>query len=73
MSLENQTTKKNGGKAPSYIAYHVRDGKQGEKGFWTRIGVTWAHKDGKGFDVQLDGLVPLDGRIVLRTPSEKKE
>jgi hypothetical protein len=53
---------------PSYIAYSVRDGKQGEKGYWTRIGVAWASKDGKGHVVQLDGLMPLDGRIVLRLP-----
>jgi hypothetical protein len=58
-------------KHPAYTAYHVRDGKQGDKGFWTRIGVAWAHKDGKGLDVQLDGLAPLDGRIVLRTPEPK--
>ena len=50
----------------------VRNGKEGEKGFWTRIGVAWLHKDGKGLDVQLDGLAPLDGRIVLREPSEEK-
>ena len=45
--------------------------QEGDKGFWTRIGVAWAHKDGKGFDVQLDGLAPLDGRIVLRMPEPK--
>jgi len=26
-------------KHPAFTAYHVRDGKQGDKGFWTRIGV----------------------------------
>lgn len=56
-------------KHPAYIAYSVREGKEGQKGFWTRIGVAWKTKDGKGFTVQLDGLVPLDGRIVLREPS----
>jgi hypothetical protein len=55
---------------PAYIAYHVREGKDGDKGFWTRIGVAWKHKDGLGFDVQLDGVAPLDGRIVLREPKE---
>lgn len=53
-------------KHPAYVAYHVRKGKEGEKGYWTRIGVAWKHKDGLGVDVNLDGLVPLDGRIVLR-------
>ena len=54
-------------KAPTLIAYHVRDGSQ-DKGFWTRIGAAWPHKDGKGFNVQLE-VVPLDGRISLRPVS----
>jgi len=60
-----------GSKSPSHIAYHVRD-REGSKGFFTRIGAAWQHKDGKGFNVQLD-CVPLDGRISLRVASEKKE
>jgi len=58
-------------KHPKYIAYHVRKGKDGEKSFWTRIGVAWAHKDGNGVDIQLDSLVPLDGRITCRIPETK--
>jgi hypothetical protein len=58
-------------KTPSHIAYHVRD-SEGGKGFWTRIGAAWAHADGKGFNLQLDTF-PLDGKIALRLPSEKKE
>lgn len=59
-------------KAPSHIAYQVRDGKEG-KGFWTRIGAAWQHQsDGNGFNIQLEA-VPLDGRIVLRVASEKKD
>ena len=58
-------------KTPSHIAYHVRD-REGQKGFFTRIGVAWVHKDGKGFSLQVD-VVPLDGRITLRVASEKKE
>ena len=61
----------NGTNKPSHIAYQVRDGK--DKGFWTRIGSVWAHQDGKGFNVQLDGLVPLDGRITIRVATEKKD
>ena len=56
---------------PSHIAYHVKNGKSG-KGRWTEIGAAWAHKDGNGFNVQLD-TVPLDGRITLRVASEKPE
>jgi hypothetical protein len=59
-------------KAPTHIAYQVRD-RDGKKGFWTRIGSAWPHADGKGFNIQLDGLVPLDGRITLRVVSDKKE
>jgi hypothetical protein len=58
-------------KAPSHIAYHVRDGNG--KGFFTRIGAAWPNQDGKGFNIQLDALMPLDGRITLRIASEKKE
>ncbi len=58
-------------KAPTHIAYQVRDGK-GDKGFWTRIGAAWQHKDGNGFNIQLE-CVPLDGRITLRVATENKE
>lgn len=71
MSEKTKTIKKSGSKAPSYIAYQVRD-RDGDKGFFTRIGAAWAHGDGNGFNIQLES-VPLDGRVVLRTPSEKKE
>jgi hypothetical protein len=67
--MSDQTTATS--KAPTHIAYQVRDGKNGN-GYWTRIGAAWQHKDGKGFNIQLDS-VPLDGRIQLRTASEKKE
>ena len=57
-------------KIPSHAAYHVRDREDGE-GFWTRIGSAWAHSDGHGLTLQID-TVPLDGRLVLRTVSDKK-
>jgi hypothetical protein len=66
-----KTTETASSKTPSHIAYQVRD-REGGKGFFTRIGAAWQHKDGKGFNVQLD-CVPLDGRISLRVASEKKE
>jgi hypothetical protein len=58
-------------KTPSHAAYQVRD-REGQKGFWTRIGSAWAHGDGKGFNIQIE-TVPLDGRITLRVTTEKKE
>jgi hypothetical protein len=58
-------------KSPTHVAYHVRDGKSNDKGFWTRIGAAWAHKDGKGFNIQLE-VAPLDGRINLRVITDNK-
>ena len=58
-------------KAPSHVAYHVRDRKAGDP-IWTRIGGAWQHADGKGFNLQIE-TVPLDGRISLRVPSERTE
>jgi hypothetical protein len=57
-------------KTPSHIAYQVR-GREGQNGFYTRIGAVWPHKDGKGFYLQLDAT-PLDGKISLRVATEKK-
>lgn len=64
-------TQTSSGKAPSHIAYQVRE-RNGGKGFWTRIGSAWAHADGNGFNLQLECL-PLDGRITLRVASDKKD
>ncbi len=58
-------------KTPSHIVYHVRD-RNGQKGFWTRIGAAWAHTDGQGFNVQVD-CVPLDGRLAIRIATDAKE
>ncbi len=63
---ETATTTKN---APTYIAYQVREGSK--KSYFTRIGVAWTHKDGKGFNIQLES-VPLDGKVTLRIASENK-
>jgi hypothetical protein len=62
---ETLTTKS---KSPSHDVFVVRPGR--EKGFWKRIGAAWPHKDGKGFNVQIES-VPLDGRISLRVVKDK--
>lgn len=67
---ENKTSE-SASKAPTHVAYQIRDGK-GDKGYWTRIGAAWQHKDGSGFNIQLES-VPLDGRITLRIASDKKD
>ncbi len=66
-STEPQTTSK----APTHFAYHVKESTKG-KGFWAKIGAAWAHADGNGFNIQID-IVPLDGRITLRIPSDNSE
>lgn len=67
----NDSLQKDPAKAPTHFAYHVRD-RNGGNAVWTRIGSAWQHADGKGFNIQIE-TVPLDGRISLRLPSEKKE
>jgi hypothetical protein len=69
MSTKNTTPTKSN--LPTHIAYHVRDGKN-EKGYFTRIGVAFAHKDGNGFNLLIE-TIPLDGKITLRVPTEKSE
>lgn len=66
MSDSNNSTP---GKAPTHVAYHVRD-REGGKGFWTRVGSAWPHADGKGFNIQCD-VLPLDGRLTLRVVSDE--
>ena len=58
-----------GKKADHLVAYGVRKFKSGEaeKSSWTRIGVAFPNKDGKGFNVEMD-YWPKDGKFVLREP-----
>lgn len=69
MTTDN-TSASNNPKAPTHVAYQVRD-RDNQKAIWTRIGGAWAHNDGRGFNIQLE-VVPLDGRVVLRVASDKK-
>ncbi len=54
---------------PSYIAYSIRE-RDGKEAKWTEIGVAFAHKDGKGFDILCEAL-PLNKRITIRLPLKK--
>jgi hypothetical protein len=38
---------------------------EGEKKRWTKVGVAFTNKDGKGFNLFIDA-VPLTGRLVAR-------
>lgn len=55
---------------PAFDAYVV-DG-DGKEAFWSKIGAAWPHEDGKGYNLQLTAI-PVNGRIALRVPLEKKE
>ena len=60
-------------KKPTHRAFIVKkfNDKEGtEKSRWLDIGSVWTHRDGKGFDVNLEA-VPLDGRIVIRLDEPK--
>ena len=65
----NNSETTTGSNTPSHIAYQVKDGSQ--KSYWTRIGAAWAHKDGKGFSIQLESI-PLDGKVTIRAAMEDK-
>lgn len=66
MSNENDTKAKNG---PSYDALSAKEVGEG-KSYFTRVGAAFPHKDGKGHTINLDAM-PVNGRIVLRTPKER--
>ncbi len=68
---DTNTNETAGSKAPTHFAYYVREGK--DKAYFTRIGAAWPHKDGQGFNIKLEGIMPLDGKISLRVAGDKKE
>jgi hypothetical protein len=62
-------------KAPTHEIFAVRKDSDDKnaKGFWTKIGAAWPHKDGEGFSLKLDFL-PLDGsEISLRKRKPKPD
>ena len=58
-------------KKPDYIAYNVQESRDG-KGHWSRVGAAWQHKDGKGYEINLDS-VPVDGRVTLREMRDQRQ
>lgn len=63
MSNENES------KRPSHIAYQVREGDD-NKAYFNRIGAVWPHKDGEGFNIELDSF-PKDGKVVVRSVQDR--
>jgi hypothetical protein len=56
-----------------YTAWTVTGQRhKNDKGYWTRIGAMFPHKDGEGFNLVLDAL-PLDGRVIIRLPQPDDE
>ena len=68
MSQDQETNTPN---RPSHRLFHVTG--EGEQSNWTRIGAAWAHKDGKGFNIDLEYLPQKAGRIVLREATDQGE
>lgn len=66
---QRRTEMANPSTMPSHKVYVVEG--EGDDAFWTRVGSAWAHKDSKGFNVQLSAL-PTNGRIVLREPNDEE-
>lgn len=54
---------------PAYIAYTVKDKKDGKKSFFHKVGAMWPNKKGDGFNLILDSL-PLGAEIVLLPPND---
>ena len=58
-------------KGPSHVALGARKGNDG-KDYYNRVGAAFAHKDGDGYNVELDSF-PVDGRIILRKPKDRAQ
>ena len=58
------------GRKPDYIAYNVRESQDG-KGYWNKVGAAWKHRDGQGYDINLESI-PVDGRVTLRELREER-
>jgi hypothetical protein len=48
-----------------FVVENFTDKNDHEQSRWTRIGVAFAHKDGKGLNVECKA-VPVDGKFVIR-------
>ena len=62
------TQTKSTGNKPTHRAYTVSG--EGKDATWTPIGAAWPNRDGNGFTLTFDAI-PLSGRVVIRTITEK--
>lgn len=54
---------------PSHLAYTVREGQNGES-YFNRVGAVFPHKDGEGYNIQLDAT-PVDGKLTVRSLKDR--
>jgi len=72
-AAEKQTATASESAPDRYVAYTVTGQRSArDRGFWTKVGVMFPHKNGEGFTLQLDAL-PLDGKVVLLPPKPDEE
>jgi len=72
MTTTNETETTTSSHSPTHIAYAARE-REGRTPVWNRVGVAWAHKNGKGgFNIQLFAT-PVDGKLSLFIATEKKD
>jgi len=66
MSYEN--------KKPTHGVYSIRAYQAGseQRSEWTKLGVAWAHRGGKGFNIKL-GCLPLDGELTIYPLADRKD
>ena len=66
MSYEN--------KKPTHGVYSIRTYQSGseQRSEWTKLGVAWAHRGGKGFNIKL-GCLPLDGELTIYPLADRKD
>lgn len=62
---QEETSMSEQSNGPDFVAYTVRDRGPEKDAAWNRVGAAWRHRDGKGYDLQLDAT-PVDGRVTLR-------
>lgn len=67
-----ETPYRDAGRKPDYIGFSVKDRGPDQDAVWTRLGAAWAHKDGQGYDIQMDAI-PVDGRLTLREFRERRQ
>ena len=71
--IQNQNHQKSGNQ-PSHIVYSVEEREGEQQDIWTKVGAMWPHKDGKGFNLQMQFLpVNGNGRLTIRLNEPKSE